>query len=197
LKIAEQLKDPNLTDWQRSILAAELSNSAVTWVSTQDLYLENSIETQMVGFSHYQVCNRLREHALLSYVKVPQIGQAPRAAQAPEIQQSFEVFARAESKFKSRIYFEIEDKRPRLMEVREGILRRMLTLESLKKPYLKTYILEHRALLDRLDRYLNHDRIIDDQLQVLHEQVARLSEDSKVWQDAEFIKKLGQENACN
>lgn len=203
LKLAKELNTANLTDWQTYVLAGQLTNSAITWVSTQDLYLENTIESQTVEFSHWQVCNRLREHALLSFNKKPQIGQSSPSAESQAIPaQSIEVFARAESKFRAKIYSEIEDKRPRLLEVREGILQRMFTLEKLEasnspKPYLHQYVVEHRALIERLDRYLNHDRIVDDQLELLRSQIAPLSEDASVWKNAEFLSRIGTENHCN
>ncbi|MBC7741987.1 MAG: hypothetical protein H7061_07315 [Bdellovibrionaceae bacterium] len=201
VKMETDFNQENLKDWQRNILAAKLTNSAVTWVSTQDLYLQTSIEEKIEDFARSQVCLRLTQHISADIAEKNQMwqGQSGRTKvdyHAVGIESLNKMFDRDEVKLHTKVYQEIVDKQDRLMQVREGILKRMIILENLKKPYLRDYVIQHQVLIDRLDRYLNHDGVIDADLNELRAVRSNLQVNSPKWKDEKYLEEIRAQYGC-
>ena len=213
-RLVSELRKPGLNDWQRYTLGAELTKGAIAWVSTQDLYLQSHIEESVSSFGYWQVCTRLRQHTLRELFEKRQAMAAKREAlmgrSAPEInteltkQEETETqgrfsgyFADAEKELRSSVDSSIEEKNARLTEVRQGLVARMKVLEEIDKPYMQDFIVQQKALLDRLDRYLTHAPILDGPVDHIRQQVTSIALGSDKWKDTEYMTGLATEYNCN
>ncbi len=190
LELAKALQSSSVTDWQRYVLGAQLTNSALAWVSTQDLALQTSLEEMISDFRNHNICGRFREHTL---AMVPQSRHPVPVRVRPFPDNKFQ---EAEIKLRAEIYQAIVDKTVRLNQVRNGVLERMKTLKKINKPYLKGFIVQHQALLDRLSVHLNHLGVYDAQLDIMRAQAATLVPGSSHWNDRAHLSQIASQNDC-
>jgi hypothetical protein len=213
-RLAAQLKQSSLTDWQRYSIGAELTKGAIAWVSTQDLFLQTHIEDSVSSFGYWQICTRLRQHSMkevfdnhqalaakreiLMGRSTPVVDEESAQVKDRETQERFSgYFTDAEKRLRADVTSAVEDKRFRLVEVRQGLVDRMKVLEEAGQPYLRSFIVQHEALLGRLDRYLTRAPLVDVQVEHVREQVAALAIGSAKWQDAGYAIGLTAEYQCN
>ena len=201
-ELTSRMQKADLTDWGKYSLGAELTRSSISWVATQDVFLQNYIEESVSSFSRGQICGRIRQHSVaqLAQENVTGPGRAQLSISAkanPEILARYDKYLKAEeANLRKNISKVIEERRERLQVIRQSLTSIYLILEKADKSYLHDYLLQEQSLMDRIDRYLTNAPIIDEEMNRLREHAWSLAPGSEKWQDQSFVKSLGSQYGC-